>query len=143
MAIDTDSLTEVSQLAQACEDVARATLTVAQDQLRAKLIAQDVFDQVFQDYTAAMHKARDMYYQASHGLVQQLLHSADLKTLSAQTVELKKAIASLQKAEHVLAISLGVVTLVGLVGAAVLTPTSDTLKAALGAGMSLKITILG
>jgi hypothetical protein len=143
MAIDTGSLTEVSQLAQVCEDLARATLTVAQDQLRAKLITQDVFDQAFENYSAAMQKARDMYYQASQGLAQQILHSADLKTLSGQTAELQKALASVQKAEHVLSISLGVVTLVGLVAAAVSTPTSDTLKAALNAATSLKTTILG
>lgn len=143
MAIDTDLLTEVLQLAQGCEDVARATLTVAQNQLRAKLIAQDVFDQVFQDYGLAMQKARDMYYQASHGLAQQIIHSADLKALSDQTAELKKALSHLQKAEHVLSISFGVVTLVASVAAAVTTPSSVTLQAALSSATTLKQTITG
>ena len=72
MAIDPDSLKEVFQLTQLCEDVARAALGIAQDQLRTKLITQEVFDQAFQDYGLAMQKARDMYYQASHSLAQQI-----------------------------------------------------------------------
>jgi len=143
MANDTDSLTEVLLLAQLCEDVARAALTVAQDQLRAKAIAQDVFDQAFQDYGLAMQKARDLYYQASHGLAQQITSSADLKTLTEQTAELKKSLANLQKVEHVLTISFGVVTLVGAVATAVITPSSAALQQALGAATTLKQAITG
>ncbi|HEX2690611.1 MAG TPA: hypothetical protein VHN14_28540 [Kofleriaceae bacterium] len=143
MAIDNDSLTEVLQLAQTCEDVARATLTVAQNQLRTKLIAQDAFDQVFQDYGVAMQKARDMYYQASHGLVQQILSSTDLKVLVIQTAELKAALVNLKEAEHVLSISVGVVTLIASVATAVITPSSDTLKGAVSAATTLKQTITG
>src|SRR3954468_22484302 len=101
MAIETDSLTGVFQLAQVCEDVARAALGIAQDQLRTKLITQDVFDQAFQDYGLAMQRARDMYYQASHSLAQQIIHAADLKALTDQTLELKAALARLIKTEHV------------------------------------------
>ena len=143
MAIDTDSLAEVLLLAQACEDVARATLGVAQSQLRTKVITQDVFDQIFGDYSIAMQKARDMYYQASHGLAQQIMHSADLKTLASETAELKKSLAHLQKAEHVLSISFGVVTVVAAVTTAVITPSSVTLQAALNGCLTLKQTITG
>jgi hypothetical protein len=143
MANETDSLTEVLLLAQLCEDVARAALTVAQDQLRAKAIAQDVFDQAFQDYGLAMQKARDLYYQASHGLAQQITSSADLKTLTEHTAELKKSLANLQKVEHVLTISFGVVTLVGAVATAVITPSSAALQQALGAATTLKQAITG
>jgi len=143
MANDTDSMAEVLLLAQLCEDVARAALTVAQDQLRAKAIAQDVFDQAFQDYGLAMQKARDLYYQASHGLAQQITSSADLKTLTEQTAELKKSLANLQKVEHVLTISFGVVTLVGAVATAVITPSSAALQQALGAATTLKQAITG
>lgn len=143
MATDTDSLTEVLLLAQLCEDVARAALNVAQGQLRAKTIAQEVFDQAFQDYGLAMQKARDMYYQASHGLARQITSSADLKTLTDQTAELKRSLANLQKVEHVLTISFGVVTLVAAVATAVITPSSAALQQALGAATTLKQAILG
>jgi hypothetical protein len=143
MAIDSDSLAEVLKLAQACEDVARATLTVGQNQLRSKLIAQDIFDQVFQDYGVAMQKARDMYYQASHTLAQEIIHGADLKTLIDQTAELKHALVNLQKAEHVLSISIGVVTLVATIATAVLTPTTAALQTAVSATTTLKQTITG
>lgn len=143
MAIDSDALTEVLQLAQVCEDMARAALGIAQDQLRAKLIAQDVFDQAFQDYGIAMQKARDMYYQASHGLTQQIIHSDGLKTLSGQTADLKKALAHLQKVEHVLSISFGVVTLVGAVATAVTLPSEATLHDALTKAVTLKSVITG
>lgn len=141
MAINTDSLTEVLQLAQTCEDVARAALGIAQDQLRSKLIAQDVFDQAFQDYGLAMQKARDMYYQASHGLAQRIIHAADLKALTDQTTELKKALAHLNKAEHVLSITFGVVTLVAAVATAVTVPSGTTLQEALTAATTLKTVI--
>jgi hypothetical protein len=143
MAIDTDSLAEVFQLAQTCEEVARAMLRVAQNHLRTKLIAQDEFDRVFQDYGIAMQKARDMYYQASHGLAQQIIHSTDLKTISDQTVELQKALSHLKTTEHVLSISFGVVTLVSSVATAVITPSPATLQAALSAAVALKGTIAG
>jgi len=143
MAIDTDSLTEVFQLAQICEDVARAALGIAQDQLRTKLITQDVFDQAFQDYSLAMQKARDMYYQASHSLAQQIIHAADLKTLTDQTTELKVALARLTKTEHILAISFGVVTLAAAIATAVTAPSEAALRAAVSAGIALKTTITG
>jgi len=143
MAIDTDLLTEVFQLAQACEDVARAALGIAQDQLRTKLITQDVFDQAYQDYGLAMQKARDMYYQASHSLAQQIIQAADLKTLAVQTAELKAALSRLTKTEHVLAISFGVVTLAATIATAVTAPSGPALSAALAAGMTLKNAITG
>lgn len=143
MAIDTDSLTEVLQLAQACEDVARAALGIAQDQLRTKLIAQDVFDQIFQDYSLAMQKSRDMYYQASHDLAQQIIHSTDLKTLTDQTKELKESLAHLNKTEHVLSISFGVVTVIAAVATAVTAPSEAALRGALTAGLALKSVITG
>lgn len=138
MATDADSLTEVLLLAQLCEDVARAALTVAQGQLRAKLIAQEVFDQAFQDYGLAMQKARDMYYQASHGLAKQITSSADLKTLTDHAAELKKALAHLTKVEHVLSISFGVVILVAAVATAVTAPSPAALREALAAAATLK-----
>ena len=93
--MDTSSLTDVLQLAQVCEDLARAALGVSQGQLRTKVIAQDVFDRAFQDYGLAMQKARDMYYQASHGLAQQLISAGDLRTLASETAALKASLASL------------------------------------------------
>jgi hypothetical protein len=138
MAIDADSLTEVLLLAQLCEDVARAALNVAQGQLRAKTIAQEVFDQAFQDYGLAMQKARDLYYQTSHGLARQITSSAELKTLTRETTELKKALASLTKVEHVLSISFGVVTLVAAVATTVTAPSSAALQEALAAARTLK-----
>jgi len=143
MAIDSAALTEVLQLAQVCEDVARAALVIAQDQLRTKLIAQDVFDQAFQDYGLAMQKARDMYYQASHGLAQQIVHSDGLKRLSDQTTELKNALSHLNKVEHVLSITFGVVTLVGAVATAVTLPSEATLHDALTKAVTLKTVITG
>jgi ribosomal protein L16 Arg81 hydroxylase len=111
MAIDPDALSQVLQLGQTCEDLARTALGVAQAQLRAKLIRQDEFDQSFQDYNTAMQKARDMYYQASHGLAEQILHAPALKTLTDQTAALNHTLAQLQKTEHVLAISFGAVAI--------------------------------
>lgn len=143
MAIDPDSLTEVFQLTQLCEDVARAALGIAQDQLRTKLITQEVFDQAFQDYGLAMQKARDMYYQASHSLAQQIIQSADLKTLTGQTAELKAALARLTKTEHVLTISFGVVTVAATIATAVIAPSAPALQAAVTASMTLKTTITG
>jgi hypothetical protein len=143
MAIDSAALTEVLQLAQVCEDVARAALVIAQDQLRTKLIAQDVFDQAFQDYGLAMQKARDMYYQASHGLTQQIVHSDGLKTLSDRTTDLKNALSRLNKVEHVLSITFGVVTLVGAVATAVTLPSEATLHDALTKAVTLKTVITG
>ncbi len=143
MAIDTDLLAEVLQLAQACEDVARAALGIAQDQLRTKLITQDVFDQAYQDYGLAMQKARDMYYQASHNLAQQIIHAADLKTLADQTAELKSALSRLTRTEHVLAISFGVVTLAASIATAVTAPSETALRGAVSAGMALKTAITG
>jgi len=143
MAIDPDSLTEILQLAQICEDVARAALRIAQDQLRTKLITQDVFDQAFQDYGLAMQKARDMYYQASHSLTQQIIHAADLKTLTDQTAELKASLARLTRTEHILAISFGVVTLAATIAAAVTAPGEAALRAAVTAGTTLKTAITG
>jgi hypothetical protein len=143
MAIDTEPLTQVLQLAQICEDVARAALGIAQDQLRTKLITQDVFDQAFQDYGLAMQKARDMYYQASHSLAQQIIHAADLKTLTDQTTELKASLARLTRTEHILAISFGVVTLAATIATAVTAPGEAALRAAVTAGTALKTTITG
>lgn len=142
MANDTDSLTEVLQLAQLCEDLARAALAVSQGQLRAKVIAQDAFDRAFQDYGLAMQKARDMYYQASHGLAQQIIHSSDLKTLTVETTALKASLANLQRTEHVLTVSFGVVTVVAAIATAVITPSSTTLQGALAAANTLKQAIL-
>jgi len=143
MAIDPDSLTEVLQLAQICEDVARAALGIAQDQLRTKLITQEVFDQAFQDYGLAMQKARDMYYQASHSLAQQIIHSAGLKTLTGQTAELKAALSRLTRTEHILTISFGVVTLTATIATAVIAPSEPALQAAVTASMTLKTAITG
>jgi hypothetical protein len=143
MAIDPDSLTEVFRLAQICEDVARAALGIAQDQLRTKLITQEVFDQAFQDYGLAMQKARDMYYQASHNLTQQIIHAADLKTLTDQTAELKASLARLTRTEHILTISFGVVTLAATIATAVTAPGEAALLAAMTAGMALKTAITG
>jgi len=138
MAIDSDSLTEVLQLAQTCEDLSRAALGVAQNLLRAKLIAQDVFDQVFGDYGVAMQKARDLYYQASHTLAQQIAQSRDVKTLIARTQSLNQSLARLQKTEHVLTISFGVVALVAAITTAVITPGSATLEGAFTAARTLE-----
>ena len=143
MAIDTVSLTEVLQLAQVCEDIARAALSIAQDQLRTKLIAQELFDQAFQDYGLAMQKARDMYYQASHALTQQIIHSADLKTLTDETAALKQSLARLNRTEHVLSISFRVVTVIATVATAVTVPSSDALREALSAATALKSAISG
>jgi hypothetical protein len=143
MPIDTNALTEVLGLAQACEDVARSALGVAQNQLRTKAIAQEVFDRAFQDYGLAMQKARDMYYQASHGLAQQIMQSADLKRLSDQTAALKQALEHLKTTEHVLSISFGVVTLVAAVATAVTMPGSESLEAALSAVGTLSKAISG
>lgn len=142
MANNTDALTEVLELAQQCEDLARAALAVSQGQLRTKVITQDIFDRAFQDYGLAMQKARDMYYQASHGLAQQILHSADLKTLTSETAALKSSLTNLQRTEHVLSISFGVVTVVAAVATAVITPNSLTLQGALAAATTLKQAIL-
>jgi hypothetical protein len=141
--MDTSSLTDVLQLAQVCEDLARAALGISQGQLRTKVIAQDVFDRAFQDYGLAMQKARDMYYQASHGLAQKLISSADLRTLASETAALKASLASLQRTEHVLSISFGVVTVVGAVATAVITPSAVTLQGALSAASTLKQAIAG
>jgi len=143
MAIDPDSLTEVFQLAQICEDVARATLGIAQDQLRTKLITREMFDQAFQDYGLAMQKARDMYYQASHSLAQQIIHTTDLKTLTGQTAELKVALSRLTKTEHILTISFGVVTLAATIATAVTAPSESALQAAVTASLALKTAITG
>ena len=143
MTIDPDMLNLVLTLGQACEDLARAALTVAQQQRRAGAISQDDFDQAFQDYGVSMQKARDMYYQASHDLAQQVAASADLKTLADQTTQLKNAVASLQKTEHMLSISFGVVTLVAAVATAALAPSPATIGAAASAAGSLGTTIAG
>ncbi len=143
MAIETDSLTQVLALAQLCEDLARGALAVAQSQLRARTIAQDTFDQAYQDYGLAMQKARDMYYQASHQLAQQIIPTADLKTLTAQTVALNQSLANLNKVEHVLSISFGVVTVVAAVATAVTAPSSASLAGAIGAGKGLALAITG
>jgi hypothetical protein len=143
MAIDPDALTQVLQLGQTCEDLARTALGVAQAQLRAKLITQDEFDKSFQDYSMAMQKARDMYYQASHDLAQQILHGAELKTLTDQTAALNQTLAKLQKTEHVLAISFGALSLVAAIAVAVTAPGTATLAGAYAAGTALKALITG
>ena len=143
MAIDPDALAQVLSLAQSCEDVARAALGVGQRLLRNKDIAQDVFDQVFRDYSLAMQKARDMYYQTSHGLAQQIVGAADLKELLAQTAELNRSLAGLQKTERVLTISFSVVTAVSAIAGAVTAPSPATLEAAYAAAKSVKQAISG
>ena len=143
MAIDPDALTHVLELGKTCEDLARGALGVAQAQLRAKLITQAEFDQAFGDYGTAMQKARDMYYQASHDLAQQILHGAELKTLTDQTAALNQTLASLQKAEHILKISFAAVTLVAAVATAVITPGAGTLAGAYAAGTAMKTLITG
>lgn len=143
MAIDPDALAEVLALAQGCEDVARAALGVGQRLLRDKAITQDTFDKVFQDYSTAMQKARDMYYQASHGLAQDIASAADLKELVAQTAALHRSLARLEKTEHVLTISFSVVTAVAAFAGAVITPSAVTVAAAYAAAKSLKQTIGG
>ena len=143
MPIDSDTLAMVLELGQACEDLARAALAVAQAQLRAKAIDQDDFDQAFQDYGLAMQKARDMYYQASHSLAQQVAASADLKTLIDQTTTLKNALERLQMTEHVLSISFGVVTVVAAVATAVLTPSAATIGAVASAAGTVGAAIAG
>ncbi|HET9621246.1 MAG TPA: hypothetical protein VFP84_07765 [Kofleriaceae bacterium] len=141
MAIDPASLQEVLALAQVCEDLARAALKVAQDQLRAKQISQSEFDQAFGDYGLAMQKARDMYYQASHDLAHSVAQGADCKALAAQTKALGESLGRLQKVEHVLAISFGVVTLVASIATAVGAPSEHTLAGAANAANSLKTAI--
>ncbi len=143
MAIDPDALAQVLQLGQTCEQLARAALGVAQAQLRAKLITQDEFDQSFQSYGQAMQQARDMYYRASHGLAQEVLQLAELKTLTDQTAAINQTLASLQKAAHALALSLAAVTLVAAIATAVLAPGAGTLAGAFAAGNSLKTLIAG
>jgi ureidoglycolate hydrolase len=137
MPIDTGSLTEVAELAKTCEDLAHAALGVAQAQLRAKLITQDEFDQAFQNYGLAMQKARDLYYQASHGLAEQLLHATEVKTLTDQTAALNQTLARLQKAGHVLEISFGALTFIAAVAAAVVAPGPATLLAVGTTGKAL------
>jgi hypothetical protein len=143
MAIDPNTLQDVLALAQTCEDLARAALKVAQDQLRAKQITQAEFDQAFGDYGVAMQKARDMYYQASHNLAATVAQSADCKTLAAQTKALNDALAHLTKVERVLTISFGVVTLVASIATAVGAPTKAALEGAATAADSLKSAITG
>lgn len=143
MAIDPEALNQILQLGQSCEDLARTALGVAQAQLRAKLITQAEFDQAFQDYGTSMQRARDMYYQASHGLAQQILHAADVKTLTDQTVALSRTLASLQKADHVLKISFAAVTLVAAIATAVVAPGVGTLEGAYAAGAALKTLVTG
>jgi hypothetical protein len=143
MAIDPDALPQVLELAQTCEDLARAALGVAQAQLRAKLLTQDEFDKSFQDYGMAMQKARDLYYQASHGLAQQVLHTAELKTLTDQTAAINQTLAKLQKTEHVLAISFGALSLVAAIATAVTAPGTETLEGAYNAVKSLMGLITG
>ena len=141
MAIDPSNLQEVLALAQTCETLARAALKVAQDQLRAKQIAQDEFDQAFGDYGVAMQKARDMYYQASHNLASTVAGSADCKTLATQTQALSDALAHVQKVDHILTVTFGVVTLVSTIAAAVGAPTTAALEGAGNAALSLKSAI--
>lgn len=141
MAIDPDSLQEVLALAQTCENLARAALRVAQDQLRAKQITQAEFDQAFGDYGVAMQKARDMYYQASHDLAATVAQSADCKALAAQTHALGEALAHVQKIDHVLTISFGVVTLVSTIATAVGAPTTGALEGAAKAAEALRSAI--
>lgn len=143
MAIDPGNLQEVLALAQTCETLARAALKIAQDQLRAKQIAQAEFDQAFGDYGMAMQKARDMYYQASHNLAATVAQSADCKTLAAQTQALSDSLARVQKIDHVLTISFGVVTLVSTIATAVGAPTQAALAGAATAAATLKSAIGG
>ena len=143
MAIDPAALQEVLALAQTCEDLARAALRVAQDQLRVKQITQSEFDQAFGDYGVAMQKARDMYYQASHNLAFSVAQSADCKTLAVQAKALGDALAHVQTLEHVLTISFGVVTLVALIATAVGSPSNAALEGAVNAAAALKTTITG
>lgn len=143
MAIDTDWLADVHALAQTCEEAARASLGVGQRLLRAKDITQDVFDQVYRDYTLAMQKARDIYYQASHSLAHEIVSSVDLKALAAETAALNRALATLQKTERVLTISLGVVTMVGAIAGVVAAPGVGSVEEAYAAGKAIKQAISG
>jgi hypothetical protein len=138
MAIDTEWLAEVLALAQSCEDVARGALGVGQRLMRSKDITQDEFDQLFRDYSLAMQKSRDMYYQASHGLAQQLTSSTDLKALAAETAELNRSLANLQKTERVLTISLNVVTMVGAIAGVITAPGTASVEAAYTAAKTVK-----
>lgn len=143
MAIDTDWLADVHALAQTCEEAARAALGVGQRLLRAKDITQDMFDAVYRDYSLAMQRARDMYYQASHGLVQQITSSADLKGLTAETAALNRSLARLEKTERVLTISLGVVTMVGAIAGVITAPGAGSVEEAYAAGKAIKQAISG
>ena len=138
MAIDPTALQNVLQLAQSCEDLARGALGVAQAQLRVQLITQAEFDQAFNDYSVAMQKARDLYYQASHSLAQQIAGSADIKKLTDETQSLNASVQKLQKIDHVLTLSFGVVTLVAAVTTAIITPGTATLEGAYSAFNTVK-----
>ncbi|HEY0189940.1 MAG TPA: hypothetical protein VGC42_02385 [Kofleriaceae bacterium] len=130
MPTDPNALQSVLTLAQSCEDLARGALGVAQAQLRAQLISQAEFDQAFNDYSVAMQKARDLYYQASHNLAQQIAGDADIKKLTAETAALTKSVQHLQKIDHILTLSFGVVTLTAAIATAILTPGTATLEGA-------------
>jgi O6-methylguanine-DNA--protein-cysteine methyltransferase len=130
MAQDPDTLLCVLALGRACEDLVRAVLDIAQSQLRTRAITQQDFDQAFGDYTTGTQRARDMYYQASHDLAQQIASSADLKRLTDETAALKSSLAKLQTTEHVLAISFGAVTTIAAIATAVTAPSVDTIGAA-------------
>jgi len=138
MPTDPTALQGVLSLAQSCEDLARGALGVAQAQLRAQLITQAEFDSAFNDYSVAMQKARDMYYQASHNLALQIAGSDDIKKLTAETESLTKAVQRLQKIDHILTLSFGVVTLVAAVTTAIVTPGTATLEGAWNAFTAVK-----
>ena len=141
MAADDDSVALVLALSQACEDLAGAALDAAQARLVAKTMSQDDFNQAYQDYSTAMQRARDMYYQASHSLAQQIASSNDLKNLTKQTADLNKSLANLKSTEKALTISFGVVTAIAAVATAVTAPSAATLGAAATAIGSLANTI--
>lgn len=138
MPTDPIALQGVLSLAQSCEDLARGALGVAQAQLRAQLITQAEFDSAFNDYSVAMQKARDMYYQASHNLALEIAGSAEIKKLTAETESLTKAVQRLQKIDHILSLSFGVVTLVAAVTTAIITPGTATLEGAWNAFTAVK-----
>lgn len=129
MPTDPQTLNLIFLLTQACEDLARASLTAAQNQLQAKSITQADFDVAFSDYATAMQQARNMYYQASHNQAQQMASSIDIKKLTDETTSLKNSLAKLQKAELILTTSFEVIAVTAAIAAAVTSPNAATLGA--------------
>ncbi|HEY4240779.1 MAG TPA: hypothetical protein VGM88_13245 [Kofleriaceae bacterium] len=141
--LDDTSLSDVLVLAQACEDLARASLHCAQAEYEDGALARSDFDDAFDDYDRAMQRARDLYITASHQLTTQIAGAATVMALTAETKELCASLANLKKTEHALTIAFGVVTAVAAVTAAVLIPGIATSEAAAKAANDLRKTITG